>query len=215
MGNIILPGSNGTAPSNAQSEEAGQLGHEQFLAKPVLACDLDGTIRYNEEDPTGFINEPEEITFYDHVLDAIWRYRDDGWLPVAVSNQGGVAHGHMDRKDLDRQMNRMQELAREETKHGRGWPFLETRFAIYDDRADHPMYGYRSLERKPEIGMLAIVEYNARANGIICKWDESVMIGDRPEDEEMAERAGIEFWPAEEWRLSVREKFEKEQKTDE
>lgn len=211
MSNIIAPGGMDGRVSQPTGEKRGR---QQIIAKPALVCDLDGTLRYNKNDPDDFINEPDEIAFYDHVLEAVWGYRDDGWLPAIASNQGGVAHGYMDKMDLDRQMNRMQELAREETKQGRGWPFLETRFAIYDERSGHPMYGYRSLDRKPEIGMLAIVEHNARANGVICKWDESVMIGDRPEDEELAERAGMEFWPAEEWRESVREKFEEEEEAD-
>ena len=211
MSNIILPGTNGTAPSNAQAEDAGEWGHQEFTAKPVMVCDLDQTLRYNKDDPEGFINEPEEIAFYDHVLDAIWRYRDDGWLPVIVSNQGGVAHGYMEKKDLDRQMNHMQALAQEETEHGRGWPFLDTRFCMYDERAGDPMYGWRSMNRKPQIGALALIEDRAKANAVIPKWDESVMIGDRPEDEELAERAGIEFWPAEEWREAVRDKFQQEQ----
>lgn len=199
MNNIILP--NGR-PS--VREEAGRHGTERMVAKPILVCDLDGTLRYNKDDPDGFINEPEEIAFFDGVLDAVWAYRDNGWLPVVVSNQGGVAHGYMGKKDLDRQMNRMAELARQETDHNRGWPFLDTRFCMYHEKGDDEMYGYRSLHRKPMYGALGSIEQRAKVNGIIPKWDQSVVIGDRPEDEAMAQAAGLDYWPAEEWRAELK-----------
>lgn len=201
MSNIILP--NG----QSRAQEAGHHGHQQVLAKPVLACDLDGTLRYNKNDPEDCINEPEEIAFYDGVLEAVWAYRDNGWLPVIVSNQGGVAHGYMEKKDLDRQMNRMQELALEQTPHNRGWPFLDTRFCMYMASGDHPMYGYRSLNRKPKYGMLALVENRAKVNGVVPMWDDSVMIGDREEDRDMAEAAGLSFWPADQWRAETKEAY--------
>jgi len=206
MSNIITPGRDGRAVQQTGETR----GKQQIVAKPFLVCDLDGTLRYpkgdpNPEDPEGFINEPDEIAFYEGVIDTVWGYRDDGWAPVIVSNQAGVAHGHMEKKDLDRQYNRMQELAREQSTHGRGWPFLDCRFCMYDDRADHPMYGYRSLNRKPRYGALAGIENRAKTNGVVPMWDQSVMIGDRPEDEQMAEAAGLDFWPAQEWRAAIKE----------
>lgn len=203
MSNIILP--NGTDRSTRQ-----QGGRRSIVAKPVLACDLDGTLRYNKNDPDGFINEPSEIAFFDGVIEAVWAYRDRGWLPVIVSNQAGVAHGHMTKKDLDRQMHKMQHLASKRTSHDRGWPFLDTRFAMYDDRAEGEaaqMYGYRSLNRKPGYGMLANIETRAKANGVVPKWDESVVVGDREEDRKMADRAGLSFWWADQWREQVREEY--------
>lgn len=200
---IILPNGRDRA---TKVDDAGERGTRTIVAKPVLACDLDGTLRY-PQDGTEFINEPEQIAFFDGVLEAVWAYRDAGWLPVVVSNQAGVAHGHLSKKDLDRQMNRMKEIAREETPHGRGWPFLDTRFCMYDTRAEDPMYGYRSLNRKPGYGMLAGIENRAKANGVVPVWDQSVYIGDRPEDRRMAEAASVTFWPAEEWRAQVQEEY--------
>lgn len=204
MSDLVLPGLNG---QHSGAKDAGQQGTRQFVAKPVLACDLDGTIRHNCDDEDEFINDAEDICFYPGVIEALWIYRDEGWLPVAVSNQGGVAWGHLSKKDLDKQMNQMQTMARKADPHGRGWPFLDTRFCMYDERADDPMYGHRSLHRKPRYGMLAGVETRAKANGVIPMWDESVMIGDREEDEEMAENAGIAFWPADQWREEVQAKL--------
>lgn len=204
MSNIILPGLNGQSP---EPMDAGQQGTIQFQAKPVLACDLDGTLRYNKDDPGGFINEADEIAFYDGVIEALWLYRDEGWLPVVVSNQGGVAFGHMGKKDLDKQMNKMQELARKADPHGRGWPFLDARMCMYHGKSDDRMYGLRSLNRKPRYGMLAGIENRAKANGVIPMWDDSVVIGDREEDEQMAEAAGLAFWQAEPWRERVQEQL--------
>ena len=201
MSNIILP--NGQA---TREEKAGTFGHQRVVAKPVLAFDLDGTLRYSTAEDSPFIHEPEDIAFYPHVFEAVWDYRDEGWLPVIVTNQGGVAHGHLTPQDFDRQMNRMQAIAQE--RHPRGWPFLDVRAAFCHEKGDHPQFGVRSLHRKPQIGMLALVEDRARANNVVPKWGESVLVGDMESDEELAERAGITFWPADEWRSAVNERFQ-------
>ena len=35
-----------------------------WVVKPALVCDLDGTVRFNKDDPEGFINRPEEVALY-------------------------------------------------------------------------------------------------------------------------------------------------------
>jgi histidinol phosphatase-like enzyme len=57
----------------------------------------------------------------------------------------------------------------------------------------------RSLNRKPEIGMLAEIETNAQESGLLIDWDRSLFVGDRSEDRECAERAGMMFTPAHEF----------------
>jgi D-glycero-D-manno-heptose 1,7-bisphosphate phosphatase len=54
-------------------------------------------------------------------------------------------------------------------------------------------YNYRSLLRKPDIGMLALMEYELFDEGYIVDWDNSLFVGDRPEDQECAKRAGLSF----------------------
>ena len=193
---IILPGINGR-PRGGKSVGG------QIVAKPVLVCDLDGTLRYNKYDPDDFINEADEIALYEGVIEAAWIYRREGWLPTVVTNQGGVAHGHMTIADWDRQRQRMDVLAVEEDPQNRGDPFLDWLPCFYDERSDDEMYGLRSFHRKPQIGALASIGARARSNGIVPIWDESVVIGDREEDRELAENGGLDFWDAEEWRDEI------------
>lgn len=54
-------------------------------------------------------------------------------------------------------------------------------------------FNHRSLGRKPDIGLLFEMESDSYTAGYIVDWDNSLFVGDRPEDEECAERAGISF----------------------
>jgi len=61
----------------------------------VLYLDLDGTVRWGLDELGHFVNNPDDVRIFDGVPDLLRRYRDAGWRIVAVSNQGGVALGHM------------------------------------------------------------------------------------------------------------------------
>lgn len=58
-----------------------------------------------------------------------------------------------------------------------------------------------SLLRKPGYGMLAVAEYDAALGAVIdhkisrvaIDWPQSLMVGDRPEDEACARAAGVPF----------------------
>lgn len=54
-------------------------------------------------------------------------------------------------------------------------------------------YNMRSLCRKPDIGMLVVMEGECWNQGYIVDWDKSLFVGDRPEDKECANRAGMKF----------------------
>lgn len=183
-----------------------------WMAKPALVCDLDGTLRYNKDDPEGFINSAEEIALYDHVIEALWGYRRDGYIIAIVTNQGGFAYGHLDQATWDRQNGRMHELAEE--RHEDGWPVHMTLPAKCMAGGSKALYAYASLRRKPSSGMLAVLEHQAELNNVRIKWDESYFIGDRPEDEEVVrhanrnlEGAEITFVTAADWRHQLALKY--------
>lgn len=188
-----------------------------WTAKPALICDLDGTLRYNKNDPPesgprSFINDAGDIAFYDHVIEALWRYREDGFLIAIVTNQGGMAHGHMGMPDWHRQQGRMQELATE--IDDRGMPTHMTLPAFCMEEGSEDLYSYASLRRKPAYGNLAILENQARMNNARIKWGSSYVIGDRTEDKEMATAArealavdGPTFLWASDWREQIKNEF--------
>lgn len=66
-------------------------------------------------------------------------------------------------------------------------------FSLNHEKGKIEPYKHRSLLRKPDIGMLVLCEVEALKKGIIIDWPNSIFVGDRPEDEECAQRAAIQF----------------------
>jgi len=183
--------------SSLVSENGRDLSTAVF-AKPAVVCDLDGTIRFN---PDGeYINGPEDIALYRGVIEALWRYRNEGYLVFGVTNQGGVAHGHKSPEGHQAEMDRTRRLAGQQ--HEDGWPFHQVKACFYMASGSEEEYAYRSLRRKPRYGMLAVLEDEAQRQkgaSYIIDWDESLMIGDRDEDMACAQAAGVTFYPASDW----------------
>jgi D-glycero-D-manno-heptose 1,7-bisphosphate phosphatase len=152
---------------------------------PALCLDLDGTVRHSKSGE--FINGPEDVALFDGVEEKIWQYRDRGWLIFGITNQGGVAYGFKTPLDNDAELDAMIALFL------RGSPFHIIKSCYHHGDGEVEPYCHRSLLRKPNIGMLAICEVDARDGGYIVDWDRSLFVGDRPEDEKCAQLAGIDF----------------------
>jgi len=162
---------------------------------PALCLDLDGTIRYSV---TGkFINKPQDIQLFPGVEDKLWEYKDKGYLVFGVSNQGGVAF------EIKTPRQEMEEIDYTLALFHCN-PFDLVKTCWHHEKGKNPVFGHRSLFRKPDIGMLALCEFEVFNAKLIVDWDKSLMVGDRPEDEEMARRAAIEFQWA--WDFFGREK---------
>lgn len=153
--------------------------------KPALCLDFDGTIRKSASGQT-FIKNFQDIELMPGIELLIWRYRRMGYLILGISNQGGVAHGFKLPMEVEREMDATFELFDKN-------PFHIVRFCYHDAKGKIEPYCHRSLLRKPDIGMLAVMEFEAWKEGYIIDWDNSLFVGDRPEDEECAKRACIEF----------------------
>ena len=152
--------------------------------KPALCLDFDGTIRYSK---TGkFINKPEDIALYDDVEAVIWDHRNRGYLIFGISNQGGVAFNIKTPQQEMTEMDTTLALFRNN-------PFHLVKTCWHHEGGKNPAFAHRSLFRKPDIGMLAMCEFEAFNAGLIVDWPHSLLVGDRPEDEECAKRAGIDF----------------------
>ena len=153
---------------------------------PVLCLDLDGTVRYNKNDPNGFINKPEDIALYDGVEAKLWEYRDKGYLILGISNQGGVAFGHKTPEVVDAEVDAMLDIFERD-------PFDIVKCCLHHENGTKFPWNRRSLLRKPNIGMLVLMEMEAFKSGYLIDWDNSLFVGDRPEDEQCAKNAGIPF----------------------
>lgn len=152
---------------------------------PALCLDFDGTIRRSKTGET-FIKNFQDIELMPGVEKIIWRYRSLGWLIFGISNQGGVAHGFKLPMEIELEMETTLSLFKNN-------PFHLVKFCYHDGKGKIEPYNHRSLLRKPDIGMLAIMESEAYNEGFIVDWDKSLFVGDRPEDEQCAKNAGIEF----------------------
>jgi D-glycero-D-manno-heptose 1,7-bisphosphate phosphatase len=162
--------------------------------KKALVLDLDQTVRYNKDDPDGFLNGPETLAVYPDVAPVLQKYARDDYIIIGVTNQGGVAHGHKSLDDALEENDRTQDLLKREN----GEPLFHILLLCPFMRGGKlEPFGQRSLLRKPQIGMLALAEHYlfVKASTMI-DWDLSIMVGDRDEDRELAQRAGVHFVPA-------------------
>lgn len=137
-------------------------------AVPVLYLDLDGTVR-----------------------------RAGGRI-IGVSNQGGIALGHLTEEDCVGAMVRTYELTRglfDKISYCRHHP----------DAADPEMA--RCWCRKPSPGLVieAALDVASHHPGEIYPPYMGLFVGDRPEDEECARLAGLDFQWAADWRAQAAE----------
>jgi D-glycero-D-manno-heptose 1,7-bisphosphate phosphatase len=160
---------------------------------PVLYTDIDGTIRWGKDELGRFVNTAEDVRVFDGVADLLWRYKKLGWRIVGVSNQGGIALGHMDMKTCV--------AAMWETNTQTRCAFDKIAWCSHHPAARDPEMAVCWC-RKPRPGLvietaLALAE---RHRGEIYPPHLGLFVGDRPEDAECAENAGLRFMAADVWR---------------
>jgi len=154
---------------------------------PVLYCDIDGTIRWGKDELGRFVNTAEDVRVFDEVPDLLAGYKDLGWRIVGVTNQGGIGLGYMDEQTC------LDALA--ETQKQSGNAFDKIIFCPHK-----PDEGCGC--RKPGIDMIMNARHWMFANydGEAYPMEMALFVGDRPEDEDCANNAGIKFIDAAVWR---------------
>jgi D-glycero-D-manno-heptose 1,7-bisphosphate phosphatase len=156
---------------------------------PALCLDLDGTVRRSKSGET-FIKNYEDIEIMPGIERIVRRYRELGWLICGITNQGGVAFGYKKPSEV---MHEVDETARLMRKAAGVDIFHVIKACYQHPEGSVEPYCHRSLLRKPDIGMLALIEVELFGVGYVIDWDKSLFVGDRPEDLECAQRAGIRF----------------------
>lgn len=153
---------------------------------PVLCLDLDGTVRYSK---TGeFITGPDDIAIFPDVDAKLWEFHNKGFVFMGISNQGGVAFGYKTPEQSQAELVRTAEMLAAE----RPFRMILRSCSHHPDGTVAP-FNVRSLCRKPDYGMLALMEVELFHEGYIVDWDRSLFVGDRPEDKECARQADIQF----------------------
>lgn len=163
-----------------------------MILRPALCLDLDGTVRHSKH--TVFISEPDDIELYPTIESRILGYKDNGYLIIAITNQGGAPHGFKTVEQVQAELDAMIELF----KHGDPFDLVQICY-FHPDGTEEP-YNKRSLLRKPAYGMLAVAESQMLKKGVVIDWDNSLFVGDREEDEQVAANADIPFMWAREFR---------------
>lgn len=157
---------------------------EPYEVRPALCLDFDGTIRHGRNGT--FINQIDEILLYEGVEEILWNYRDEGYLILGITNQGGVAYGFKSIAQVQEEIDATLALFERS-------PFHDVQLSVLHPDGHKAPFNRRSLLRKPDTGMLAVCEARMFQQGIIIDWENSIFVGDRPEDEECAHKAGIRF----------------------
>lgn len=172
---------------------------EQCVPIRVLYLDLDGTVRKGLDEIGKFVNGPEDVEIFPEALTAMRAYKHAGWKIAAVSNQGGIALGHLTMEQAVGAMARTHALCDN--------LFDKIGMCRHHPDAPDPLMAHCWC-RKPRIGLLVemALELSKQFNGM-CPPHLALFVGDRPEDEQCAANAGIRFMPAKDWRaiLSVEE----------
>lgn len=159
----------------------------QTTIMPALILDLDGTVRRTISGKA-FSENLEDVEIFPEMLKLIPNYRQFGYLILGVTNQGGVAHGYKTMEDLDKEILHTVNL------FGKRPNFHMIKACPSMEGGSIAPYNMKSLSRKPYYGMLAVMEHSlAHGQHIIIDWNKSLFVGDREEDKQCAEAAGITF----------------------
>jgi len=159
---------------------------------PLLVCDLDGTVRHGKDELGRFVNTPDDVVIFPEALELLRRWKQRGGRAIAVSNQGGIALGHMTMQVCASTMLRTYELCDQ--------LFDKIVWCSHHPAAGDPEMA-RCWCRKPSPGLLieAALEIAHRHNEIYPPY-MGLFVGDRDEDEQCARLAGFDFLSAPEWR---------------
>lgn len=173
---------------------ARRIGEETVV--PVLYLDLDGTVRHGFDELGRFVNGPDDVVVFPEAVEMMRRWKRGGGRIIGVSNQGGIALGYQSEQDCARAMMRTHELTDK--------LFDKIAWCHHHPKAEHPEMA-RCWCRKPAPGLLieSALALAEKHHGEIYPPYMALMVGDRPEDEECARIAGVDFQWANEWRAEV------------
>lgn len=165
-------------------------------AVPLLCLDIDGTVRQGLNDALGkFVNGPVDVRVFPEAVELMRRWKARNGRIIGVSNQGGVALGHVTLLSVIAAMH--------ETHFQCEQLFDKMLWCIHHPAATDPEYA-RCWCRKPRIGLIVEGALElGREHGEFYPPYMALMVGDRQEDRQCAENAGLDFMWAAQWRAQA------------
>ncbi|MBD0261447.1 MAG: HAD-IIIA family hydrolase [Tolypothrix sp. Co-bin9] len=160
----------------------------------LLLVDLDGTIR---EPLSGkqYFQHPRDQKIIPGAEVAIATYKDN-WIIVGITNQGGVAAGYKSIQECIKEQQYTLELFPELREiyfcpdfEGKKC-FRVTRHNVHN----HSKTKWSGYYRKPKPGMLQLAMLRHEHTP-----ENTIYVGDRPEDEAAGRSAGVRFQWATDW----------------
>lgn len=146
--------------------------------RKALFLDRDGVI--NED--KGYVGDVGRFEFIDGIFAVVKHYVGEGFLPVVVTNQSGIARGFYSEDDFLKLSAWMQQ----QFSH-HGIPEIHVYYCPHHPSKGNAPYRQTCQCRKPEAGMFwqAQQELNLALT-------ESIMVGDSWRDMQAAEQAGVQ-----------------------
>lgn len=171
----------------------------------ILILDMDGTVRIKRggtpgDIKAGLIQSPDDQEIIPGAAKAIESYVKEGWLIVGCSNQGGVAAGKKTLESCFKEQRHTLKVVPQLHKiyfcpdyEGKQLGIvMRGHHHLMEVEKDDPYFGFLQSFRKPEPGMIQYIKTSHEC-------DRLLFVGDRPEDEQAAEKAGIDFQWAKDW----------------
>lgn len=159
----------------------------------VLFVDLDGTVRHGRAELGRFVNTADDVVVFPEAVARLREWKQAGGRVVGISNQGGIALGYLSVDDCRDAVQRTHELA-------------ENLFDLSMWCPHHPAASDPEMSlcwgRKPSPGLVfeGLHQLMEEQPDEFYPPNIALLVGDRPEDEQCAARAGVEFMPADLWR---------------
>jgi D-glycero-D-manno-heptose 1,7-bisphosphate phosphatase len=180
------------------SETTGQVkaGRPAARAVPVLYVDIDGTVRKGKDELGRFVNSAADVEVFPEAVERMRAWKQAGGRVAGVSNQGGIALGIVSLADVCAAM----------LETGAQCEGLLDLIFFCTHHPDAPDLAHaRCWCRKPSAGAVAEAAHDlgARFPGEYYPAHLGLLVGDRPEDEQCARSAGLDFRWAAEWRAGA------------
>lgn len=145
----------------------------------LICFDIDGTLVTTKSGAT-FRKSPDDWKWLPGRVEKIKELRTNGTRVAICTNQGGVAFGYMKQEDILAELTRMIKEA--------GIPAGGLYICYTHPKATIEQYRLEDDRRKPGPGML----FDAM-NDFEAEPEDTLFVGDRPEDEQAAIAAGTAF----------------------